>query len=121
MGVQSRSRGLRVVPSALPGPRLSVVRRRRLAVDGVADLAFQGAERFFAGLAFGEFASVVGTPVGVVRDLGDGCDVERAVELPVAARVEPVTVLERAGRLNRSRAVVAGVVPASAKRVTSPV
>ena len=64
-----------------------------LAVDGVADAALEGAEGFFAGLAFGELAPEVDASVGVVGDLGDRGDVEGVVELAVPAGVEPVAVL----------------------------
>jgi hypothetical protein len=40
--------------------------------DGVADVAFQGAKGFFAGLAFGPFLVVVGAAGAVaVADLAD--------------------------------------------------
>ena len=54
-------------------------------VDGVADVSLQRAERFFAGLAFGLLAEVVGAPGGVVADLGDGGHVDRVVQLAVTA------------------------------------
>jgi hypothetical protein len=55
-------------------------------VDGVADLPFQRAEGFFAGLAFGEFLVVVGVALAVpVADLGDRGHVDGVVEPAVAA------------------------------------
>ena len=53
-----------------------------------------------------EALSYVDAPVGVVCDLGDGGDVHRAVELSVAAGVEPTAVLQCTGRLDGSGAVV---------------
>jgi len=55
-------------------------------VDGVADLAFQGAQGFFAGLAFGQLLLVAGVALAVpVADLGDRGHVDGVVEAPVAA------------------------------------
>ena len=50
-------------PGCPPGPssrRRAARRRRRRRVDGVADPPLEGAERFLAGLAFGDLAVVVG-------------------------------------------------------------
>jgi len=56
-------------------------------VDGVAELAFEGAERFFAGLALGDLAVEVGAALAVgVADLGDRGHVDGVVEPPVAAQ-----------------------------------
>jgi hypothetical protein len=94
-GCKAGRAGLRVAPSALPGPLGSVAGvGDELAVDGVAGLALQGARCFLAGLAFGELAPVVDASVGVVGDLGDGGDVDGPVELAVPAWVESVPVLE---------------------------
>jgi hypothetical protein len=62
------------------------------------------------GLAFDEFASVADASVGVVRDLGDGGDVQCTVELAVSSGVEPMPVLERAGGGDGGGGVGAGVV-----------
>jgi hypothetical protein len=68
--VPSRARSLRV--------------GAELLVDGVADASLEGAKRFLAGLAFGEFALVVGGAGCVVRDLGDRgeCRAELMRRLP---------------------------------------
>ena len=52
----------RVVPGCPPGPALSCGRasRRSCRAHGVADATLQRAQCFFAGLAFGELAVVVG-------------------------------------------------------------
>ena len=54
-------------------------------IDGVADAALEGAQRFFAGLPFGLLAEVVGAPGRVVADLGDGGHVDGVVQLSVPA------------------------------------
>ena len=46
-----------------------------------------------------------------MRDLGDRGDVQRVVQLPVPARVQPVTHPWSGRRFDGSGAVVAGVVP----------
>ena len=73
-------------PSVLPGPLLGV--EEKLTVDGVADTPLEGAEGFFLGLALGDFAVEVGTPVGVgVAELGHRRDVEGVVELVTSGSV----------------------------------
>jgi hypothetical protein len=62
----------------------------QVPVDGLGDLAFERPQRFLTALALVVLASVVATPGGVVADLGHGGDVQRPVQLPVAAGVEPV-------------------------------
>jgi hypothetical protein len=58
--------------------------------DGVADLAFERAQRFFAGFAFGQFLVVVGTALGVpVADLGDRGHADRVAVPAVAAAGQP--------------------------------
>lgn len=79
-----------------------------LPPDRVGDPSLQGAEGFFAGLALGLAAQVVGAPGSVVADLGDGDHVDRVVQLAVASRVEPVTLTVRAGGFDRCGAVVPG-------------
>jgi hypothetical protein len=55
------------------------------------EFAFQAAQGLVAGLAFGDFAFVVGTAgAGAHPDLGDRGDVQGRVELPVAAARQPV-------------------------------
>jgi hypothetical protein len=54
--------------------------------DGVADLPFQAAQGFLAGLAFGQFLVVIGAARAVlVADLGDRGHMDRVVEAAVAA------------------------------------
>ena len=65
---------------------------QELSVDGVADASFEAAECLSFAFTFGEFASVVATAGSVVTDLGDRCDVDGVVELPVPGSVEPVPV-----------------------------
>ena len=55
-------------------------------------MAFEAAERFFAGFSFGLFAGEVGGGVGVPVGFVDGEAVKGAVELAVAAAVEAVAV-----------------------------
>jgi hypothetical protein len=86
-------------------------------VDGLGDLTLEGPQGFLGALALVELASVVGPSRGVVADLGHGGDVESAVELPVAARVEPVTLLGSAGRGDGGAARVAGVAAAGREPV----
>jgi hypothetical protein len=79
-----------------------------LTPDSVGDPALERSECFFAGLAFGLSAKVVGASGCVVTDLGDGDDVDRVVQLAVAARVQPVSLPVGAGRFDRCGPVVAG-------------
>jgi hypothetical protein len=62
-------------------------------VDGPGELSFEAAEGFAAALALGLFAGQVGARGLVHAGLGDRDPVEGAVELPVAAAVEPVTTV----------------------------
>jgi len=82
--------------------------------DGVADLPFQGAQRFFGGLALGQLLVVVGAARAVpVADLGDRGHVDGVVEPPVAAPGQPVDLAAAGGYLDRGGAVAGGeVVPA---------
>ncbi len=82
----------------------AVVVSEELSVDGVADASFEGPHRFFAAVALGLLASVVGASRGVVADLGDGDHVDGVVELAVAAWVEPVPIT---GPLEASMGAVA--------------
>lgn len=71
--------------------------------------AFQAAQGLVAGLAFGDFAVVVGPAgAGAHPDLGDRGDVQRRVELPVAATRQPVAGAFSAGDLDGRGAGVAG-------------
>src|SRR5690242_3873974 len=66
--------------------------------EGGGDLAFEAAERFFGGFAFGEFALVVVAGGWMPADLGDRDAVQDGVELAVAAAVQAVAdVLAGAG------------------------
>ena len=50
----------------------------------------EAAQRAFGGLPFGSFAGEVFAASGVVLGAGDRDDVQRVIELPVPAAVEPV-------------------------------
>jgi hypothetical protein len=54
-------------------------------------VAFEAADGFAAGLAFGEFALDVGAGLGIARGACDGDRVQRAVELAVAAAVQAMS------------------------------
>jgi hypothetical protein len=60
--------------------------------DDAGELSFEAADGFAAAFPFGLFAFQVGAGGGVVAGLGDRDPVERAVELAVAAAVEPVAL-----------------------------
>jgi hypothetical protein len=54
--------------------------------DLVADLAFEGPQRFFGGLALGHLLVVIGAAIAVtLADLGNCGHVHGVVEAPVAA------------------------------------
>ena len=61
-------------------------------VETAREVAFQAAERALLGLAFGFLAREVGDGGRVIARAGDRDDVQRVVELAVAAAVEPVAV-----------------------------
>jgi hypothetical protein len=93
--------------SVLPDPLLAGREvESELAPDRVADAPLQCAERFFGGLAFGEFALVVDASGGVVTNLGHGDEMHGVVEFAVASWVVPVSFAWSAGRLDGSGAVV---------------
>ena len=77
--------------------------------------ALECPEGFFACVAFGLAAQVVGTSGGVVADLGDCDHVDRVVQLSVAARVQAVALVVTAGRLDRCCPVVARELCSSAE------
>ena len=82
-----------------------------LAVDHIGQPALQAAQRFFAGLAFGPFAFVVGAALAFrVADLGHGHDVHGVVDAAVARAGEAVTDLVARGHVDRGGAVVGGEV-----------
>jgi hypothetical protein len=60
--------------------------------DDTREGSFQAADRFASALTLGLFAFEVRTCAGVVARLCDRDPVERAVELTVAAAVQPVTL-----------------------------
>ena len=82
----------------------------RRAVHGVGDATLQRAQRFLLRLALVDLALVVGAARGVVTDLGDGDDVQRVVQLAVAAGVEPMPFLRSRRCFDRRDAGVAGEV-----------
>jgi len=83
----------------------------RAGEDGVADLAFQAAQRFFAGLALGQLLVVVGAARAVlVPDLGDRGHVDRVVEPAVAAPGQPADLPAAGGHLDGRGAVAGGEV-----------
>ncbi len=61
-------------------------------VEAAREVTFEAAERSFLGLAFGFFACQVCLGCGVIAGAGDRDDVQRMVELAVAAAVKPVAV-----------------------------
>src|SRR5262249_17556932 len=86
-------------PSAAPALLLCQGGARFQCVEDDADEeSFVAAECFAAALAFAAFAFEVGARVGVVAGLRDRDPVERGVELPVAAAVEPVAVCAAGAR-----------------------
>ena len=65
-------------------------RQREQVVEAPREVAFEAAERSLLGLAFGFLAREVGLRGGVALGARDRDDVQRVVELAVAAAVEPV-------------------------------
>ena len=62
-------------------------------------MAFEAADGFELGLAFGVFASEIGAGLGIGLGSGERDDVDRAVELAVAASVQSVALgVPTAGR-----------------------
>lgn len=62
------------------------------AVDGVGDAALEASKRFSVALAFSLSAEQIVSAVVIGSGLGNGRDVERAVEFPVAAAAESVAL-----------------------------
>jgi hypothetical protein len=82
--------------------------------DSAADLAFQRAGRFFAGLALGQFLLEAGAaPAAGVAGLGDRGHVDGVVEAAVAAPGQPVDLPAAGGHLDRRSAVAGGEVIAA--------
>jgi hypothetical protein len=61
-------------------------------MEAAREVPLEAAERCLVGLAFGFLALEVGLGGGVVAGAGDRDDVQRVVELAIAAAVEPVAV-----------------------------
>src|ERR1035438_10253345 len=81
-----------------------------LAVDGVADVALEGAESLLLGLAVSDRALEVDPALSSgIADLGDGSHVQSVVELAVAPSRHPMHNPSPRRKLNRSRAVVGGI------------
>src|SRR4029077_15262537 len=77
------------------------------AEDGVADLAFERAQRLFRGFAFGRFLVVASAGLGVAAaELGDRGPVDRAVEPAVAAAGQPAGLPAAGGHLDGGGAVI---------------
>src|SRR5215218_8243814 len=75
------------------GIALSGLRRgREQVVKAAREVPLEAAECSVLALALGFLARQVGAGGGVVAGAGDGDDVQRVVELAVAAAVEPVAV-----------------------------
>ena len=60
--------------------------------DAAGEVAFEAADGFAGGLAFGAFAVEVGARLGVAAGAGDGDAVNGRIDLAVAAAVETVAV-----------------------------
>jgi hypothetical protein len=60
--------------------------------DPACEVAFEAADCFAVGHAFGSFAGDVGAGLGVAARAGDGDAVDGGVDLAVAAAVEAVAV-----------------------------
>ncbi len=77
-----------------PGPVLLLCQdwaRFQCVEDDACELSFQAADRFAAAFPFGLLALEIGASGGMDARLRDRDPVKRAVELAVAAAVEPVT------------------------------
>ena len=73
-------------------------------VDDIGQAAFEAAAGFGGGLTFGDLAEVVRAAGAGIPGLGDGDDVDRGVELPIAAAGEPVGLSVAFSRDARSSA-----------------
>src|SRR5205807_8292189 len=98
---------------AWSGDRLGVVEQ---VPDLASDVPFEASDRFAFGLAFFDFAFDVGTGFGIPRHPAQGDDVDRRVQLPVAAAMQTVT--DRFARAGWDRCG-AGV-PGEARFVSEP-
>ena len=80
-------------PFVLPGPSAPAASRvgDELAVDGVAHVTFERAERFLVGLAFDDAPIEVGATFGVwVAELADRDHVDRMIESAIPAARQSV-------------------------------
>jgi hypothetical protein len=77
-------------------------------VDGSGELSFEAADGLASALSFGLFAVEVGAGGRVDAGLGDRDSVEGAVELAVAAAVEPVAAVFTGAGFQRRDASVVG-------------
>jgi hypothetical protein len=80
-------------------------------------VAFETANRFEPGLAFGVFAIQVSAGLGVSPGARERDDVQGAVELAVPAAVQSVALGVAAGGGDRGGAGVAGEVPVGLRTV----
>ena len=85
--------------------------------DDAGELAFEAADRFAAALAFALLAFEVGACWRVHAALRDRDAVEGAVELPVAAAVEPVALVFAGAGVEWGDAGVAGELRVRAEAV----
>jgi hypothetical protein len=60
--------------------------------DASGEVAFEAADGFACGLAFGGLASDVVLGLGVAAGAGDGDAVQGGIDLAVAAAIEPVSL-----------------------------
>src|SRR3954454_17591297 len=84
-----------------------------MAVDRVAEAAFQRPPGLGRGLRLAEFALVKLPSDAAGADLTDRDQMQRPIQLTVAGSGEPVAALLAAGGLDRRGAAVAGVVVAA--------
>src|SRR4051812_5521696 len=75
--------------------------------DAAREVALEATQRFAAALALGLLAGEVGGRLGVEAAFADGEPVQRAVELAVAAAVEPVAPGLAGGGWDRCRSAAA--------------
>src|SRR5215216_6489718 len=77
-------------------------------MEAAGEVPLEAAERSLVGLAFGFLALEVGLGGRVVAGASDRDDVERVVELAIAAAVEPVPVALSRGARDRCAARLSG-------------
>jgi hypothetical protein len=79
-----------------------------LSVHDVGQAPFQTPQGFVVTFALRSLPQVVGPARGVLADLGDGHDVQAAVELTIAGARKPVAYHVAGGHLDGGGAGVAG-------------